>query len=78
MNPLPAVRLLPTERLVPMGIGYAHRDALGVAGLGSGAVGYYQDGNDRYRVVSLARADEDSAKDVIGTLKKLPSMFLCP
>lgn len=71
-NPLPAVRLLPRARLVPMGIAYAHRDALGVSGLGSGAVGYYQDGNDRYRVVGLSRADEDSAKDVIGTLKKLP------
>ncbi|HVY27708.1 MAG TPA: DUF6599 family protein [Polyangiaceae bacterium] len=72
VNPLPAVRLLPQERLVPMGVSYAHRDALGVAGLGSGAVGFYQDGAQRYRVVGLARADEDSAKDVIGTLKKLP------
>lgn len=71
-KPLPAVRLLPTEHLVPMGIAYAHRDALGVAGVGAGAVGYYQDGNQRYRVVGLARADEDSAKDVLGTLKKLP------
>jgi hypothetical protein len=43
-----------------------------VAGLGAGAVGYYQNGSERYRVVGLARADEDSAKDVIGTLKKLP------
>jgi hypothetical protein len=72
VNPLPAVRLLPQERLVPMGIAYAHRDALGVAGLGAGAIGYYQNGGERYRVVGLARADEDSAKDVIGTLKKLP------
>jgi hypothetical protein len=72
LNPLPAVRLLPAEHLVPMGIAYAHRDALGVSGLGSGAIGYYQEGRDRYRVVGLARADEDSAKDVIGTLKKLP------
>jgi hypothetical protein len=72
VNPLPSVRLLPTERLLPMGISYAHRDVLGVAGLGSGAVGYYQDGSERYRVVGLARADEDSAKDVLGTLKKLP------
>lgn len=69
---LPAVRLLPKEQLLPMGISYAYRDALGVAGLGPGAVGYYRAGNDRYRVVALARADEDSAKDVIGTLKKLP------
>jgi len=72
MSPLPAVRLLPSERLLPMGVAYAHRDALGVAGLGAGAVGFYQDGSARYRVVGLARADEDSAKDVIGTLKKLP------
>jgi hypothetical protein len=72
VNPLPSVRLLPTERLVPMGISYAHRDVLGVAGLGSGAVGYYQDGSERYRIVGLSRADEDSAKDVLGTLKKLP------
>ena len=72
VNPLPAVRLLPQEQLVPMGISYQHRDALGVAGLGAGAVGYYQNGSERYRVVGLARADEDSAKDVIGTLKKLP------
>lgn len=69
---LPAVRLLPQEQLVPMGISYAHRDALGVSGLGSGAVGYYRAGAERYRVVALARADEDSAKDVIGSLKKLP------
>ena len=72
VNPLPAVRLLPTERLLPMGIAYAHRDALGIAGVGAGALGYYQDGNQRYRIVGLARADEDSAKDVLGTLKKLP------
>lgn len=72
MNLLPAVRLLPVERLIPMGVAYAHRDALGIAGLGAGAVGYYQNGAERYRVASLSRADEDSAKDVIGTLKKLP------
>jgi hypothetical protein len=72
VNPLPAVRLLPQERLLPMGISYTHRDALGVAGLGAGATGYYRDGADRYRVVGLARGDEDAAKDVLGTLKKLP------
>ncbi len=71
-KPLPAVRLLPQERLLPMGISYTHRDALGVTGLGAGATGYYQDGGQRYRVVTLVRADEDSAKDVLGTLKKLP------
>ena len=72
VNPLAAVRLLPQERLLPMGISYTHRDALGVAGLGAGAVGFYQAGAERYRVVGLARGDEDAAKDVLGTLKKLP------
>jgi hypothetical protein len=76
VNPLPAVRLLPQERLVPMGVSYAHRDALGITGLGAGAMGYYQEGAQRYRVVGLARADEDSAKDVISTLKKLPGAKL--
>jgi hypothetical protein len=38
VNPLPAVRLLPQERLIPMGISYQHRDALGVTGLGAGAL----------------------------------------
>jgi hypothetical protein len=72
VSPLASVRLLPQANLVPMGISYQHRDALGVSGLGSGAMGFYQDGSERYRVVGLARADEDSAKDVLGTLKKLP------
>jgi hypothetical protein len=72
LSALPAVRLLPQPHLVPMGISYQHRDALGISGLGAGAVGFYQDGAERYRVVGLARADEDSAKDVLGTLKKLP------
>ncbi len=72
VNPLPAVRSLPREGRVPMGVAYAHRDVLGIAGLGSGAVGYYQDGATRYRIAALARADEDSAKDVLGTLKKRP------
>ncbi len=70
--PLPAVRLLPTEKLLPMGLSYTQNDLLGVAGLGAGATGFYQDGELRYRVLGLARGDEDSAKDVMGTLKKLP------
>jgi len=70
--PLPAVRLLPAAQRIPMGLAYAHADALGIAGVGPGALGFYRDGQTRYRVVALARADEDAAKDVIGTLKKLP------
>lgn len=71
-NPLAAVKLLPEAGLLKMGVSYTHRDVLGVTGLGAGATGYYQDGEQRYRIVTLARTDEESAKDIIGTLKKLP------
>jgi hypothetical protein len=70
-KPLPAVALLPAEHRLPMGISYASKDALGVAGVGPGASGYYRDGAQRYRVLALVRADDDSAKDVIGTLRKI-------
>ena len=71
-KPLPAVTKLPAEQRVPMGISYAAKDALGISGVGPGATGYYRDGTTRYRVLSLVRLDEDSAKDVIGTIRKIP------
>jgi hypothetical protein len=67
----PAVQALPAEHLLPMGVTYAPTDVLGISGVGPGALGYYKDGDKRYRVVSLGRADEDSADDVLATLKKV-------
>ena len=66
-----AVSLLPSEHRLPMGISYAAKDVLGIAGTGPGALGFYRDGAERYRVFSLTRADEDSAKDVLKTLRKV-------
>jgi hypothetical protein len=66
-----AVSLLPTEHRLPMGVSYAAKDVLGIAGTGPGATGFYQDGSERYRIFSLVRADEDSAKDVLKTLRKV-------
>lgn len=71
-KPLPAVALLPSENKIPMGTSYASKDALGVSGVGPGAIGYYRDGERRYRLLGLVRLDEDSAKDVLGTLRKIP------
>lgn len=68
---LPSVARLPKEGLIPSGISYEYRDLLGVSGAGRGAVGYYKEGARRYRVFASVRADEDSAKDVSKTLKKL-------
>ena len=66
-----AVQLLPNEHRLPMGISYAAKDVLNIAGTGPGAVGFYRDGAERYRVFALNRADEDSAKDVLKTLRKV-------
>jgi hypothetical protein len=71
VKPLPAVALLPSENRLPMGVSYASKDALGVSGVGPGAIGYYREGTTRYRVLGLVRLDEDSAKDVIGTIRKI-------
>lgn len=68
---LPSVARLPKEARIPSGITYEYRDLLGVSGAGRGAIGYYKDGARRYRVFASVRADEDSAKDVSKTLKKL-------
>ena len=66
-----AVSLLPSEHRLPMGVSYAAKDVLGIAGTGPGATGFYRDGSERYRVFSLVRPDEDSAKDVLKTLRKV-------
>jgi hypothetical protein len=66
-----AVSLLPSEQRLPMGVSYAAKDVLSIAGTGPGAVGFYRAGDERYRVFALTRADEDSAKDVLKTLRKV-------
>lgn len=69
---LPATVLaLPTEHRLPMGVTVVVSDLLGISALGGGATGFYKDGDKRYRVLSLARADDAAADDVLETLKKL-------
>jgi hypothetical protein len=66
-----AASLLPVANRLPMGVSYAAKDLLGIAGTGPGALGFYREGAERYRVFALTRADEDSAKDVLKTLRKV-------
>jgi hypothetical protein len=67
----PSAHVLPKEQQLQLAISYAKDDVLDVAGTGPGAVGYYRQDNKRWRVFSIVRADADSAKDVMLTLKKL-------
>jgi hypothetical protein len=66
-----AVRALPPEHRIPLGTTFVVADLLGIASLGGGAVGFYEDGGKRFRVVSLVRSDEAAAGDVLETLKKV-------
>jgi hypothetical protein len=67
----PSAAKLPTDKLVPLGILYSPKDALGIDGAGVGAAGFYKDGDKRYRVLSLVRDDVDQAKDVLKTFGKV-------
>src|SRR3954467_6773043 len=42
-----AVSVLPTANRLPMGVSYAAKDLLGVAGTGPGALGFYREGSER-------------------------------
>ncbi len=70
---------LPAANLVSRNaINYFPKDALGVAGAGAGAVGYYKDGQRRYRLVALQKSDADQAKDVMKTFKGKPGSLTVP
>jgi hypothetical protein len=62
---LPAsVKLLPTDDRLPMGIRYEMSEALGKAA-SPGAIGYYQQGDKRWRVVVFAARDEAHAAKLL-------------
>ena len=67
----PAVAVLPSDHRIPMGVSYVLGDLFGISGIGSGAVGFYKDGDKRWRVVCMIKPDEEGAEDVLSSLKKV-------
>ena len=67
----PAAVSLPKENRIDLGVSYETQDALDVGGVGPGALGFYRKDKQRWRVLSLVRGDEDSAKDVLKTFRKI-------
>jgi hypothetical protein len=63
-----AAERLPTANLVPNGISYLTKDALDVRGAGAAAIGYYKDGDKRWRQIAFA-ADGQAAKDVMSAFR---------
>lgn len=74
----PAAEALPKEKRVPNGIVFAPKDALGATGIGPAATGFYQDGDQRWRVVAIHKDDVDQAKDAFKSLKSKPGSLPLP
>ena len=68
-DPLPSAALLATASRIPLGIAYHPKDALSLTGIGPVAVGYYKDGDKRWRELGMARGDVDSAKEAFRAFK---------
>jgi len=69
---LPSAAALPTTSRLPLGIAYYPTDALGLNGIGPLAVGYYKDGEKRWRSVAIARPDADGAKEALRAFRLRP------
>jgi len=68
----PAAQILPSDKLVPNGITFPIKDVLGWTGIGPAALGFYKDGDRRWRVLSIVKDDADAAKDAFKTIKSKP------
>ncbi|HEU5478644.1 MAG TPA: DUF6599 family protein [Candidatus Tumulicola sp.] len=69
---LPAAAALPTASRLPLGIAYYPKDALSLTGIGPLAVGYYKDGDKRWRDVVILRPDVEGAKEAFRAFKLKP------
>jgi hypothetical protein len=69
---LPAVAALPAPNMVPLGVVFHPKDALGIAGAGAAAIGFYKDGTKRWRAIAMPRDDADQAKDAMKAIKSRP------
>ena len=66
------VQRLPAGERIPLGVRLFLDEAFGVAGLGPSALGYYRQGNQRWRRIAMERPDAESAKDLMSTLEHQP------
>ncbi len=65
---LPSTSVLPPAGMLPLGVQFLPKDALGVTNLGPTAIGYYQEGDKRYRFVAISGDKPEVAK---GAAQKL-------
>ncbi|MDB4940485.1 MAG: hypothetical protein JWP97_19 [Labilithrix sp.] len=68
----PSARALPEANRLPNGIVYQPKDVMGFTGVGPAAIGYYKEGDRRWRTIAIFKDDADQAKDAFKTLKAKP------
>ena len=68
----PAAAALPTASRIPLGVAYYPKNALGLSAIGPVAVGYYKDGDKRWRDVAVVRSDAEGAREVFRAFKLRP------
>jgi hypothetical protein len=68
----PSAGALPTASRIPLGIAYHTTDALGLSAIGPVAVGYYKDGDKRWRDIAIVRGDANAAKEAFRAFKLRP------
>jgi hypothetical protein len=72
LSPPVAAATLPVALRIPLGVAFYPKDALGLTAIGPLAVGYYKDGEKRWRDVAIVRSDADAAKDAFRAFKLRP------
>lgn len=68
----PVAAALPEANRIANGILFQPKDVLGWNGVGPGAIGFYKDGDRRWRTLVIFKDDADQAKDAFKTIKSKP------
>ena len=68
----PAAAALPDANRVANGIVFQPKDVMGFSGVGPGAIGFYKDGDRRWRTLAVFKDDADQAKDAFKSIKSKP------
>jgi hypothetical protein len=69
---IPSVAALPVGSQLPGGLAFYPADGFGVPHLGPVAVGYYRDGDARFRILAIAHGDPNEAKGEMRLFKSRP------
>lgn len=68
----PAAAILPSEHRVPNGIVFHPKEVLSWGNVGPAAMGFYKDGDRRWRDLAIVKDDAEQAKDAFKTIKSKP------